>query len=217
MSALQPAPLTEPSRTRVREGLSKALQQRSLAYGPRPSWRRSVTLLVALSIGLAVVIAIAGVVAGVFAPSLLLTRLASLTLLTGAGVFAAVTAVRPGTTWTQRWASVLGILVAVVAVLAVRGVSIESVTPAWACTAGHFGAELIPGVAAIFVLRAFDPGRLRGALVGGAVGITGLFLGELACQRDMMHVLLFHLPVMVAMVVVVPWLATRLGRRSFAP
>ncbi|MFZ5439514.1 MAG: NrsF family protein [Myxococcota bacterium] len=212
MSAIQPAPMSESAKARVRGQLQRALQERKGA-----SWKRGLGLLLAVTLGLASLVALGGVAGGAFSPELLLTRVMSLVMLLGAGALAVVAAVRPGTSWTQRWASLGAVLAAVVSVLVLRADGHESSSPQWLCTVSHFGTELLPAAVAIFVMRSFDPGRLRATLAGAAVGLTGLFLGELACERGLVHVLLFHVPVLLVMVVLLPWLAERLGRRSFAP
>jgi hypothetical protein len=102
-------------------------------------------------------------------------------------------------------------------VFARGSVHAEPTLPGWVCTASHVGVGLIPLVVAVVFLRsaAFRP--LRALLAGLSVGVTGAFVGELACSQGWRHVLGYHLSAWAIVAVVTLAVSRSLLPRSFAP
>jgi hypothetical protein len=209
--------MSDEARARVWAQVAAAAKRKALAKGPPPSWESLSVLLLLSTVGLGALIASGGLLFGAFSWAVVGARVVPLLALVAAGLFAGRLALRPGSTWAQRWLALASVVLATGVVLAFRGEGHASTSPQWVCSVSHLGAELLPGFIALQVLRAFWPGRLRALLAGATVGLTGVMLGELACERGATHVLLFHVPVLVGVSLAVAWWSSRGPRRSFAP
>ncbi|MBL8913850.1 MAG: DUF1109 domain-containing protein [Archangium sp.] len=130
--------------------------------------------------------------------------------------FTAMAALVPGAQRGQAIA-VAAFVVASVALVLMRREVAPSSSPEWVCTVSHLGVGFVPLVIGLVALRRSDLKLLAGLALGVAAGTTGAMVGELACGRDAMHVLLFHVSAWVLMVVAGVVLSRVVRPRSHAP
>ena len=131
-------------------------------------------------------------------------------------VFAAVLAIAPGLRRAQL-VTVLAFGAASMALVLLRSAQGASSTPEWVCTATHLGVGGVPLVIGLFALRRGGLRLLSGVALGVAAGTSGAMVGELACGRDSMHVLLFHVTAWAGVVVAGAAFSRLIRPRSYAP
>lgn len=181
---------------------------------PTRRWRREAALSTGALLGFTALLAGALAVGGqltVVSP----TRALSVALLAASLAAVGWLAVAPPRRWGR--AAAVGSVAAVVAAVALRGAGQASASPQWLCTVSHLGADLLPIALALAALRTAAPTRARVLAAGCAAGLPGFILGELACGRGALHVLLFHLPAWGAALLLTAAIGPRLQPRSFAP
>lgn len=180
------------------------------------SWRKDAARLVAVTFGLTAAAALSTELAGAWISSVLSMRWATLVLLVVTQLFAAYVAIAPGRR-LARVGAVLAAAAAMVALVALRGAGLPSSAPQWTCTVSHLGLDLLPAIAAVFLLRHLAPNPVRALVAGLSAGATGAVLGELACGRGSLHVLLFHVPAWIAVSLLTLVVSRRLRPLSYAP
>ena len=190
------------------------------AEGPARPWQaqaRALILAVAALtlVGGAVVAVIAGT-AGAFPPG----RVPVLVLLLLAQAVALWSAVSPASFPARSrlvgaaWLLVAG---AAAAVLMNRGTVAADASAGWVCSLSHVSFGLAPLAAVVWALRDMAGGPRRALTAGLAVATVGLFWGEVACERDIVHVLVHHFGAAVALIGACVLLSRVVRRRTFAP
>ncbi len=208
----------EPPRDAAAASRVLAAARGELALGrPVRPWRTQALWLLAASGGLAL---LTGVVLGALGQTsveLLLARAPTLAMLLVTCAVCTWGALSPRGRGLQRVGIVLAMVNAAVLVLARGAPHAPSTLPEWVCTLGHLGVGLVPLVVALVTLRstAFQP--LRALTAGLAVGTTGAFLGELACERGWRHVAGYHLLAWGLVAVASLVISQSLKPRSYAP
>lgn len=184
---------------------------------PVRRWRTQAAWLMAASGGLALTVAVALLAAGATTDAVLLGRAHLMVLLLGTCAVCAWGALSPRGHGARRAGVVLALATAGVLVLARGTPGTAPTLPGWVCTAGHVAVGLVPLVVALVALRAavFQP--LRALVAGLAVGTTGAFLGELACEQDWRHVAGYHLLAWGIVTVASLVISKSLKPRSYAP
>jgi len=184
---------------------------------PVRRWRTQAAWLLAASGGLALVIAGVMRVIGATSSQLMLGRAPLMALLLVTCAVCTWGALSPRGRWLRRGGGVLAMVSAAMLVLARGTPHSASTLPGWVCTASHFGVGLVPLVVALFALRSavFQP--LRAVVAGLAVGTTGAFLGELACEQGWRHVAGYHLLAWGLVTVASLVISKSLKPRSYAP
>lgn len=130
--------------------------------------------------------------------------------------FAAVLALAPGLRKAQVF-TVLAFGAASMALVLMRSAQGASSSPEWVCTATHLGVGAVPLVIGLFALRRGGLRLLSGVALGVAAGTSGAMVGELACGRGPMHVLLFHVTAWAGVVVAGAACSGLIRPRSYAP
>jgi hypothetical protein len=184
---------------------------------PTRSWRTHAAWVVAASGGLSLLVAVVMLALGATSGALLLSRAHLLVLLLATCGVCAWGALSPRGRVLRRVGVVLSMLTAAVLVLARDTPHTVSNVPEWVCTASHLAVGAVPLVVALLVLRTavFQP--MRALCAGLAVGTTGAFLGELACERGWRHVAGYHLLAWGLIVVASLVISKSLKPRSYAP
>jgi hypothetical protein len=98
-----------------------------------------------------------------------------------------------------------------------RGAGAPSSTPEWVCSASHVGIGLIPLAFALWGLRQSAWRWSRAIAAGLGAGTAGALLGELACHRGALHVLVYHVSAWMVVAAACVLLSRRALPRSFAP
>lgn len=189
-----------------------------LALGrPVRRWRTQALWVMAASGGLA--LAVAGVMlsVGAVTDALLLGRAHLLALLLGTGALCAWAALSPRGRTLRRVGVGLAMTCAAVLVLARGTPNTPPTLPGWVCAASHVAVGVVPLVVALLTLRGavFEP--LRALVAGLAVGTTGAFVGELACEQGWRHVAGYHLLAWGIVAVASLVISRSLKPRSYAP
>lgn len=199
---------------------ARAAALAELRAAPRAvPWTREAVRLAAALVGFGLLAAAAVMLGGAARPGDLAARWATIIPLLALALVGGVAAIAPPAAGARAWrALALGAapLVMVGLVLG-RGGGLPSSTPPWVCSVSHVGLGLVPLWLALRALRqaAWSWGRALGASLGA--GTAGALLGELACHRGALHVLVHHVGAWAAIVVVGLWLSRRQKPRSFAP
>ncbi|WP_164014157.1 DUF1109 domain-containing protein [Pyxidicoccus trucidator] len=207
-----------PPRDEAAAGRALAAAREELALRrPSRSWRTQAAWLMAASGGVALLIA--GVLRAVDVTSsqLLLGRAHLMALLLVTCAVCSWGALSPRGRGLRRVGVVLAMVSAAMLVLARDTPHAASTLPDWVCTASHLGVGLVPLVVAVLALRSavFQP--LRAVVAGLAVGTTGAFLGELACEQGWRHVAGYHLLAWGLVTVASLVISKSLKPRSHAP
>ncbi|MCY1022698.1 DUF1109 domain-containing protein [Pyxidicoccus sp. MSG2] len=184
---------------------------------PVRGWRTQALWLMAASGGLSLGVAAVLLALGVTSGALLLGRAHLLVLLLGTSAVCAWGALSPRGHGVQRLGVALAMVSAAVLVLARGTPHAVSTVPEWVCTASHVAVGAVPLVVALLALRTavFQP--MRALVAGLAVGTTGAFMGELACERGWRHVAGYHLLAWGLVVVASLVISKSLKPRSYAP
>ncbi|WP_257447234.1 DUF1109 domain-containing protein [Archangium lipolyticum] len=184
---------------------------------PVRSWRTEAAWVFAASAAMTAAVAGVMLVLGATSVSLLLGRAPLLALLWFTSAVCAWGSLSPRG-HRLRMVGVGMALASAAALVFARGtVHAEPTLPGWVCTASHVGVGLIPLVVAVVFLRsaAFRP--LRALLAGLSVGVTGAFVGELACSQGWRHVVGYHLSAWAIVAVATLAVSRSVLPRSFAP
>lgn len=184
---------------------------------PVRSWRTQALWVMAASGGLSLLVAGVMLAVGATSEALLLSRAHLLTLLLGTCAVCTWGALSPRGRLLRRVGVVLAMVTAAVLVVARDTPHAVSTVPEWVCTASHIAVGAVPLVVALLALRAavFQP--MRALCAGLAVGTTGAFLGELACERGWRHVAGYHLLAWGLVIVASLVISKSLKPRSYAP
>jgi hypothetical protein len=189
------------------------------AAGPTRPWQGQARALIAVVAALTLVGA-AAVAAGGTSWAVLAPRLPTLSLLLAAQVVALWSAISPAGASRRSWLAPLAwLLVAAgtTAVLAGRHTAAPDASFGWICSLSHVSFGLAPLAAVVWSLRDMADSGRRGFTAGLGVATAGLFWGELACQRNLLHVLVHHLGAALALVAACLLASRLIRRRSFAP
>jgi hypothetical protein len=136
--------------------------------------------------------------------------------LCGVAALGGVGALAPrGRIW--RAAALLGGSILIVALVLSRGAGAPSSTPEWVCSASHVGIGLIPLGFALWGLRQCAWRWSRALAAGLGAGTAGALLGELACHRGAMHVLVHHVGAWIVVATACVLLSRAARPRTFAP
>jgi hypothetical protein len=184
---------------------------------PVRRWRTQAAWVIAASGGLSLLVAAVMLATGAARGSLLLGRVPLMGLLLVTSAVCAWGALSPRGRWLRRTGLGLALASAVTLVLARATPATVSTLPGWVCGASHFAVGCVPLVVALVALRAaaFEP--LRALVAGLAVGTTGAFLGELACEQDWRHVAVWHLLAWTCIAAAALAVSRSLKPRSYAP
>jgi len=98
-----------------------------------------------------------------------------------------------------------------------RGAGAPSSTPEWVCSASHLGIGLIPLAFALWGLRQSAWRWSRAIAAGLGAGTAGALLGELACHRGALHVLVHHVSAWIVVAAACVFFSRRARPRTFAP
>jgi hypothetical protein len=98
-----------------------------------------------------------------------------------------------------------------------RGAGTPSSTPEWVCSASHLGIGIIPLAFALWGLRQSAWRWTRALAAGLGAGTAGALLGELACHRGALHVLVYHVSAWIVVAAAGVSLSRRARPRTFAP
>jgi hypothetical protein len=98
-----------------------------------------------------------------------------------------------------------------------RGAGAPSATPEWVCSVSHVGFGLIPLAFALWGLRQSAWRWSRALAAGLGAGTAGALLGELACHRGALHVLVHHVGAWMIVAAACVILSRRARPRTFAP
>jgi hypothetical protein len=98
-----------------------------------------------------------------------------------------------------------------------RRAGLPTETPAWVCSASHFGLGLVPLALALRALRRSAWSWPRALAAGVGAGTAGALLGELACHRGALHVLAHHVGAWVSIILVGVVVSRWRRPRSYAP
>lgn len=208
----------EPARDSAAAGRVLAAARGELSLRrPVRRWRTQAAWVMAASGGLALVIAAVMRVAGATSSQLMLGRAHLMALLLVTCGVCTWGALAPRGRGLSRLGIVLAVVSAALLVVARGTPQTVSTLPGWVCTASHVGVGLVPLVVALLALRSavFQP--LRAMVAGLAVGTTGAFLGELACEQGWRHVASYHLLAWGLVTVVSLVISKSLKPRSYAP
>jgi hypothetical protein len=208
----------EPPRDEAAAGRVLSAARGELALRP-PSrgWRAQALGLLAASGGLALVVGAGMAAAGLSSMEMLLGRAPAMVMLLVTCAVCAFGALSPRGRGLQRAGLALALVNAAVLVLVRGGPQSATTMPEWMCTLSHIGVGLVPLVVALVTLRSavFQP--LRALAAGLAVGTTGAFLGELACERGWRHAAGYHLLAWGLIAIASLVISKSLKPRSYAP
>jgi hypothetical protein len=184
---------------------------------PVRGWRTEAAGVFAASAAMTVAVAGVMLVLGQASGAFLLGRVHLLALLWFTSAVCAWGSLAPRGRHLRLLGVALSLASAAALVFARGTVHAEPTLPGWICTASHVGVGLIPLVVAVVFLRsaAFRP--LRALLAGLSVGVTGAFVGELACTQGWRHVVGYHLSAWALVAVATLAISRSLQPRSFAP
>ena len=98
-----------------------------------------------------------------------------------------------------------------------RGAGAPSSTPEWVCSASHVGIGLIPLAFALWGLRQSAWRWSRALAAGLGAGTAGALLGELACHRGALHILVHHVGAWIVVAAASVLLSRHARPRTFAP
>ena len=184
---------------------------------PVRGWRTQALWLMAASGGLSVVVAAVLLAVGAASGAMLLGRAYLLVLLLGTAAVCAWGALSPRGRGLQRVGMALAFFSAALLVLTRGAAHAVSTTPEWVCTLSHVAVGAVPLGVGLLALRSavFQP--MRALVAGLAVGTTGAFLGELACERGWQHVAGYHLLAWGLLTVASLVISKSLKPRSYAP
>jgi hypothetical protein len=98
-----------------------------------------------------------------------------------------------------------------------RSSGAPSSTPEWVCSASHIAIGLIPLGFALWGLRQSAWRWSRALAAGLGAGTAGALLGELACHRGAVHVLVHHVGAWVLIAAACVLISRRARPRTFAP
>jgi len=180
------------------------------------SWRTQAWRVVAGFAGTGLLAAAAALAASLAGWHRVLERAPLLLCLLATGTVAGFAALAPrGRLWR---AAVLVAGPALMAALVLsRGAGAPSSTPEWACSASHVGIGLIPLAFALWGLRQSAWRWSRAIAAGLGAGTAGALLGELACHRGALHVLVHHVGAWIVVAAVSVLLSRHARPRTFAP
>lgn len=183
------------------------------------SWTRDAGRLAGGLVAIGLLAAAAAVVGGVAHPADLVARAATITALLALAFAGGVAAMAPPAAGASVWRTlVLAAAPLVMAGLVLsRGAGLPSTTPPWVCSASHFGLGLLPLWLALRGLRQAAWSWPRAVAAALGAGTAGALLGELACHRGALHVLVHHIGAWLAVAVVGTLISRRQKPRSFAP
>lgn len=209
-------PLPTTAESALQSARAMALAELRAAPTSR-GWRREAVRLMgtvagATLLGAAVVFGLNATVAS----NLIASRLPGLLLLAvaqGTGLWAALA---PG---RSRWGAAAVVMAAlgIAAVLTARGQPGAAALPGWICSASHLAAAVFPVLIVAMALRNAAWSARRAILAGIAVGSAGLIWGEIACERDVSHVVIHHGGAWLVLIVACVMASRLMPRRSFAP
>jgi hypothetical protein len=107
--------------------------------------------------------------------------------------------------------------VLMVELVLVRGAGLPSATPEWVCSVSHVALGLLPLGFALWALRQCAWRWTRALAAGLGAGTAGALLGELACHRGGLHVLVHHVGAWLLIGAASVLLSRRARPRTFAP
>lgn len=182
-----------------------------------PPWRTQAAWVMAACGGLSLAVAGVMLALGQVTGAALLGRAPLLALLLTTGAVCAWGALSPRGRALRHWGVGMAMASAAALVVARGSPHAPPTLPGWVCTASHVGVAILPLVVALLALRSavFDP--LRALAAGLAVGTTGAFVGELACEQGWRHVAVYHLLAWMLVAGTSLVLSKLLKPRSFAP
>jgi hypothetical protein len=180
-------------------------------------WRRRVRLIVAGAVGLTVLAALG--VAAINRPLPAVgARLPGVALLLVAQVLGLYAALAPGRSPLApvSWLAAAGGAVAVMLGRVLGGPAADG-SGGWICSSTELLAGLAPLAVVLAGLRDGGWSWRRAGTAGVALGAAGFIWGEVACQRDLLHVLLHHGGAWIVLTIACVYLSRWLRPRSFAP
>jgi hypothetical protein len=98
-----------------------------------------------------------------------------------------------------------------------RGAGLPSATPEWVCSVSHVALGLLPLGFALWALRQCAWRWTRALAAGLGAGTAGALLGELACHRGGLHVLVHHVGAWLLIGAATVLISRRARPRTFAP
>jgi len=90
-------------------------------------------------------------------------------------------------------------------------------SPDWLCSVSHLAVDVVPAGVALWLLRGGAWHPLRAVAAGLAAGTVGLLVGEIGCERGVVHVLVYHLGFWLVAAAGFLLATRRVRPRSFAP
>jgi uncharacterized membrane protein len=196
---------------------SRAAALAELRAAPTPvPWRAQAWRVVAGFAGTGLLGAIAALAASLSGWPRLLERAPLLLGLLATAALAGFAALAPDGRRSRAAALAAG-AASMVALVVSRGAGAPSSTPEWVCSASHVGIGLVPLAFALWGLRQSAWRWSRALAAGLGAGTAGALLGELACHRGALHVLVHHVGAWIVVTTACVFLSRRARPRTFAP